>query len=196
MIKNELPFDEAWGVDAEWIPKSGERPNVLCVAGRELWSGRSFALWFDELGPTPPYPIGRNALLVSFVFNAEGTCHLARNWALPVHVLDLNAEFRNITNGRLVPAGKGLLGALTYFGLDCIDAKQKDEMRKRIMQGPPFTPEEKQKILKYCLGDASDNLRVLEKILPHINLKQALYRGESVSCLARSEHWGVLTLPP
>jgi len=193
VTRNELLllFDEVWGVDAEWLPKPGERPNVLCVAGRELRSGRSFALWFDELGPAPPYPIGKRALLVSFVFNAEGTCHLARHWPLPAHVIDLSAEFRNITNGRLVPAGKGLLGALAYFGLDSIGAKQKDEMRKRIMRGPPFTLEEKRNILKYCLGDASDDLRVLEEILPHIDLKQALYRGEFVSCLARAEHFGV-----
>jgi hypothetical protein len=33
---------------------------------------------------------------------------------LPANILDLSAEFRCITNGRTVPAGKGLLGALAY----------------------------------------------------------------------------------
>jgi len=28
-----------WGVDAEFISRPGERPDVLCVCGYEAWSG-------------------------------------------------------------------------------------------------------------------------------------------------------------
>jgi DNA polymerase I len=136
-------------------------------------------------------PSFANALVLTFVGNAECTCLLAKGQPLPTHILDLSAEFRNITNGRLAPEGKGLLGALAYYGLDSIDAKHKDDMRKRIMQGRPFAPEEKPRILKYNLGDASDLLRLLPHMLPHIDLRQALYRGEFVGCLARMEHCGV-----
>jgi len=189
VTKDDLPFDELWAVDAEFIPSPGERPDVLCMAGRELWSGRSFALWEDQLKQLPSF--GTNALFLTFVANAECACLLSIGRPLPAHTLDLSAEFRNISNGRLVPEGRGLLGALAYYGLDSIDAKHKDDMRKRIMQGRPFAPEEKPKILKYCLGDASDLLRLLPQMLPNIDLKQALYRGEFVGCLARMEHCGV-----
>jgi len=121
----------------------------------------------------------------SFVFNAGGGCYLAKDWPLPAHILDLSAEFRNITNGRLVPEGKGLLGALAYYGLDSIGTKHKEEMRKRIMQGRPFTPEEEKKIGLYCLGDARDVVRLLPKMLPHINLRQALYREFEAGALSR-----------
>jgi DNA polymerase I len=188
VTKNDLPFDEVWGFDCEFIAKPGERPDVICAAGRELWSGRSFALWEDQLDQLPSFA---NALVLTFVGNAECTCLLAKGQPLPTHILDLSAEFRNITNGRLAPEGKGLLGALAYYGLDSIDAKHKDDMRKRIMQGRPFAPEEKPRILKYNLGDASDLLRLLPHMLPHIDLRQALYRGEFVGCLARMEHCGV-----
>lgn len=178
-----------WGFDCEFIAKPGERPDVLCAAGCELWSGRSFALWEDQLDQLPSF--GANALVLNFVANAECACLLSRGRPLPAHILDLSVEFRNITNGRLVPEGKGLLGALAYYGLDSIDAKLKDDMRKRIMRGRPFMPEEKLGILKYNLGDASDLLRLLPPMLPHIDLRQALYRGEFVGCLARMEHLGV-----
>ena len=74
------------------------------------------------------------------------------------HVLDLSPAFRNLTNGRSTPEGKGLIGLLRYYGLDAIDAKRKDAMRQRIMQGWPFTPEEREQILKYCMSDV-DSLR-------------------------------------
>jgi hypothetical protein len=177
-----------WGVDAEWIPKPGERPDVLCMTGRELWSGRSFALWCDELDQLPLF--GANTLFLTFVANAECTCLLSINRPLPAQVLDLSTEFRNITNGRLVPQGKGLLGALAYYGLISNNPKYKDAIRKRIMRGHPFTSEERAQILDYCFGDASDLLRLLPKMLPYIDLKEALYRGEFVACLARMEHLG------
>ena len=48
---------------------------------------------------------------------------------------------------------KGLVGALRYYGLDSIGTKQKDAMQKRVMQGWPFTLEERQQILAYCGTD-------------------------------------------
>ena len=89
-------------------------------------------------------------LFINFVANAECACHLALGWPLPANVLDLSPAFRNLTNGRSTPEGKGLLGALRYFGLDAIGTKQKDAMQKRIMQGWPFTPAEREQILTYC----------------------------------------------
>src|SRR5262249_20384221 len=69
VTRNDLPFDEVWGFDCEFITKPGERPDVLSTAGCELWSGRSFALWEDELESLPSF--GATALVLSFVANAE-----------------------------------------------------------------------------------------------------------------------------
>ena len=84
-------------------------------------------------------------LFVCFVANAECACHLALGWPLPANVLDLSPVFRCVVNGRIVPQGKGLLGALAYYGLNSIGAKHKDAMRERILQGPPFSPEERER---------------------------------------------------
>jgi DNA polymerase I len=140
----DLPFEEIWLHDFEFVSRPGERPDVVCLAARELRSGRTLRLWRDELGEQPPYRTDDGALFVNFVANAECACHLALGWPLPVNVLDLSPAFRNQTNGRYTPEGKGLLGALRYFGLDTISTKHKEAMQKRVMAGWPFTPEERE----------------------------------------------------
>ena len=142
-------FEQIVFVDFEFIAKPGERPDVVCVAWHEYPTGQTHRLWRSELGPLPPYRVDERVLYVCFVANAELGCHLALGWPLPANVLDLNTEFRCIVNGRTVPAGKGLLGAMAYYGLDSISSKHKDAMRDRIMQGWPFTVEEREKILRY-----------------------------------------------
>jgi DNA polymerase-1 len=105
----------------------------------------------------------------------------------------LNPAFRNLTNGRYTPAGKGLLGALRYYGLDTIATTQKDAMQKRVMAGWPFTAEEQERILDYCASDVDALRRLLPKILsdPDFDLGVALYHGEFATASALMEHRGV-----
>jgi DNA polymerase family A len=187
----DLPFEEIWLHDFEFVAQPGEHPDVVCLVARELRSGQTLRLWRDELGEHPPYRTDRGALFVSFVANAECACHLALGWPLPARVLDLNPAFRNLTNGRHTPEGKGLLGALRYYGLNAIGAKQKDAMRKRVMQGWPFTPEERRQILLYCESDVGALRRLLPHILPEIDLGIALHHGEFAAASTLMEHHGV-----
>ena len=193
MIPSELPFEEIWLHDFEFIPRPGERPDVVCLVAHELRSGRTLRLWLDELGAIPPYRTDRGVLFVNFVANAECACHLALGWPLPANVLDLSPAFRNLVNGRSSPEGKGLLGALRYYGLDTIGTKQKDATRERIIKGWPFTSEEQQKILDYCYSDVDALMRLLPKILsnPDFDLGIALYHGEFAAASAMMEHRGV-----
>ena len=192
MTPNELPFDEIWLHDFEFVSQPGEHPDVVCLVARELRSGRTLRLLRDELGKQPPYRTGRKVLFVSFVANAECACHLALGWPLPARVLDLSPEFRNLTNGRSTPEGKGLLGALRYYGFSNTNQKYKDAMHDRIMRGWPFTPEELKEILDYCTGDVDDLQRLLERMLPEIDsIGVALYHGEFAAVSALMEHHGV-----
>ena len=191
MTKIDLPFGEIWLRDFEFIPRPGERPDVVCLVAHELRSGRTLRLWRDELGEQPPYPIDNNTLFVSFVANAECVCHLALGWPLPKHELDLSPAFRNLVNGRPTPEGKGLIGALRYFHLDAISTKHKDAMRERIVQGWPFTDEERRQILLYCEGDVDSLRKLMLRMLPEINLNLALHYGEFAAVSALMEHHGV-----
>ena len=150
--------------DFEFMPGPENARMLSAWPAHELRSGQLRCLWRDELGERPPYRTDRGVLFVCFVANAECACHLALGWPLPANILDLSPAFRNLTNGRSTPEGKGLLGALRYFGLDAIGAKQKDAMQKRIMQGWPFTPEEREQILNYCDSDVD----ALKRLLPHM----------------------------
>jgi DNA polymerase-1 len=191
VIPTDLPFEEIWLWDFEFVSLPGERPDVVCLAAHELRSGQTLRLWRDELGEQPPFRTDNGVLFVSFVANAECACHLALGWPVPARVLDLNPAFRNLTNGRSMPEGKGLIGALRYYRLDAIGSKQKDAMQKRVMKGWPFTPEEREQILQYCYGDVDALVRLLPKILSEIDLDVALYHGEFAAVSALMEYHGV-----
>jgi DNA polymerase I len=184
-------FREIWAVDFEFIAGPGERPDPVCLCARELRSGREIRLWRDEFGPVPPYPIDAGSLFVAFYASAELGCHLAGGWPMPARVLDLFTEFRCGTNGLTTPAGNGLIGALTAFGLDAIGAVEKDEMRALVMGGEPWSKEERAAVLDYCMSDVDALARLLPAMLPRIDLPRALLRGRYMAAAARMEHNGV-----
>jgi hypothetical protein len=194
VTQNSLPYAHVILEDFEFISKPGERPDVVCGAFFDLSTGQTVLRWRDELDANGlPYdPQRADTLVVSFVFNAEGACHLALGQPLPKNVLDLSVEFKCQVNGKGIPRkNQGLIGALQYFGLNTITQKRKDAIRDRIMQGRPFTPEFLKEMGDYCIGDAVEQAPLLLKLLPNIDLPLALHRGEAVAALARSEHDGV-----
>jgi DNA polymerase-1 len=158
----------------------------------DLSTRQTTRLWRDQLSDRLPYDGGGDTLVVSFVFNAEGTCHLALGQPIPKNILDLSAEFKCQVNGKGIPRkNQGLIGALQYFGLSSIAPKRKDAMRDRIIRGWPFTAEEREQILAYCAEDVEALRKLLYALLPKIDLPIALHRGEAVAALARSEHVGI-----
>jgi hypothetical protein len=197
-------FRQLWAVDFEFMAPAGERPIPVCVVARELRTGRLLRTWLADGAPVvPPYPTGPDALFVAYYASAELGCHLALGWPMPARVLDLFAEFRCITSGRPTPCGNGLLGALAYFGLDALDAAEKESMRQLAMRGGPFTAEERRSLLDYCQTDVDALARLLPAMLPRIVLPsldaeghrkalgQALLRGRYMAAAARMEHNGV-----
>jgi hypothetical protein len=178
----------AWA-DAEFIAKPGERPHVVCLAYK-IDNEPTRALWENELGSSPPYPIGDDSVFVCFT-QAELTCHLAKGWPLPAHVIDLNCELRWMSNGLKLPSGHGLLGFCRWVGLDMGDAAAKDAIRDRIMRGPPFSPEEIAMILRYCASDVDVTAELCARVLPYLNIEHALYRGEFSKVSALMEHRGI-----
>ncbi len=120
-------------VDFEFVAQPGEQPQPVCLVAKLLREGRTIRLWRDQLGPSPPYPIGADTLVVAFYASAELGCHRSLGWPMPARVLDLYVEFRDRTNGLATPSGSGLLGALVYFGLDAMGVTEKEDMRALVM---------------------------------------------------------------
>ena len=184
-------FREIVLVDFEFGSGHGERPQPVCLVAWELRSGRKLRLWRDQFGQAPPYATDANTLFVAYYAPAELSCHLALGWPTPVRILDLFAEFRCATNGLETPNGRGLIGALTYFGLDTIGVVEKKAMVDLILRGGPWDSAEQQAILDYCESDVAALGRLLPVMLPRIDLPRALLRGRYMSAAAAMEWNGV-----
>jgi hypothetical protein len=171
--------------------RSGERPRPVCMAAKDLRTGETWKLWRDEFGHLPPFPIGPDALFVAFYASAELGCFRALGWPKPANILDLFTEFRDRTNGLQTPAGVGLVGALTYFGLDGIGSQEKDELRALVLRGGPWSAQERTAIVDYCATDIVALERLLPAMLPRIDLPRALLRGRYMAAAAAMEFNGV-----
>jgi hypothetical protein len=130
-------------------------------------------------------------LFVAYYASAEMGCHLALGWPLPENVLDLYAEFRNLTNGLPLPYGRSLLGALVYLGLSSISASEKDEMRELAIRGGPYTVKERESLLDYCETDVEALCKLLHKMIPVIDIQRALVRGRYMKAAAQIESNGI-----
>jgi DNA polymerase I len=156
-------FKEIWMADFEFSAASGEKPIPTCLVAKEFRTSRLIRLWQDQLQgmSEPPYPSKGDNLFVAFYASAEMGCHLALSWPVPKYVLDLFTEFRVHTNGKPVPCGNTLLGAMAYFGLDAVSVAEKDSMRQLVLRGGPWTEDEKTALLNYCESD----VLAVEKLL-------------------------------
>ncbi len=192
-----LPFRHLVAVDFEFefgghasfeeASRSGERPRPVCMVAKELRSGRTWRIWRDEFESHPPFPIGPDALFIAYYASAELGCFHALGWPRPTNILDLFVEFRTRTNGLTTPAGSGLVGALTYFGLDTIGAQEKDELRKQILAGGPWSVNDRKETIDYCESDVAALERLLPKMLSRIDLPRALLRGRFMAAAAAME---------
>jgi len=162
------------------------------MVAREYYSGQLQRLWLDVVDKSVcPLPMGENSLYVAYYASAEMGCHLALDWTLPDHLLDLFCEFRCLTNGVALPAGKGLIGALSACGLEHIPMVEKKEMRELAMRGGPYSPEEQVALLDYCQTDVDALVALLPEMVPKISIDHALIRGRYMQAVSRMESVGV-----
>jgi hypothetical protein len=161
---------------------------------RELRIDRLVRAWLDELRTADsPLLIDADSLFVSYYASAELGCYLALGWPMPVNVLDLCAEFKCNTSGSVVPCGRSLLGALTFYGLGGIEAVEKESMRALAMRGGEYTDAERAALLDYCQTDVDALGKLLPVMLPKIDLPRALLRGRYMAAAARIEWTGTPT---
>ena len=135
MIFESNRFREIWAVDFEFYGDQNDRPTPVCLVGCELKTGRKVRMWQDQFEAAPPYSIDDDSLFIAYYASAEMGCHLALSWPFPANLIDLYAEFRNYTNGLPLPAGRGQIGALIYFGLPNIGALKKETTRDLVLTG-------------------------------------------------------------
>jgi hypothetical protein len=144
-------------MDSEYYPgfgtrnggRDGDPSTPLCLGALEMRSGRYVEQWQGGFGLSPPYRTDPGSLFVSYMTSADFGFHIALGWPQPACSFDPYVEFRHHTNDGTVKSGdreKGfysLAGALCFFGEDGIDTARKDDMRDRIVEGPPFSADER-----------------------------------------------------
>ena len=186
-------FSEIWFVDFEFGAFPGERPQPICLVAHELRSKKRLVFWQDDLQRLvrPPYGCDGRCLVVAYYASAEIGCYLSLGWPLPMHVLDLYVEFRNLTNGRPLLCGAGLLGALAFFGLSSVEAREKEEMRALALRGGPWTAPERVALLRYCETDVQAVTALFLEMAPTLDLPRALLRGRYMKAAARMEATGI-----
>ncbi|MEI8213634.1 MAG: DNA polymerase [Planctomycetota bacterium] len=185
-------FRMVWVVDFEFRALPGERPQAVCLVARELHSNTLVRQWLTEDIPDePPFDVGPDSLFIAYFASAELGCCLALGWPMPSRVLDLYVEFKGLTNGTVGPGGLGLLGALTHFGLDCMESVEKQSMRELAMREGPHNSEERIALLDYCQSDVDALPRLLDKMIAGIDLPRALLRGRYMRAVAAMEHRGI-----
>jgi DNA polymerase-1 len=185
-------FRSVWVVDFEFDAPPGSNPTVVCMVAFDAVTGTTIRLWQDELYKlsAPPYPVDDSSVVVGYYISAEVGCHLALGWPVPANLFDAFTEFRNHTNGLKLTSGSGLLGALVHFGIDAMDAATKEAMRALAAKGS-WTTEEKTALLAYCEADVTSTVRLLERLLPHVECERALLRGKYMGVAAQIERIGI-----
>jgi hypothetical protein len=186
-------FREIWAVDFEFHGKPGNRPKPVCLVAWELNSGRKLKVWQTELNQmkNAPYSTDNDSLFIAYYASAEISCHLALNWMIPVNIIDLYAEFRNLTNGKRLPTGSGLVGALNWYGYKGLDALKKETMRDLIITGGPWCPEDQTEILDYCESDVRALTLLFSEMVSKLDFSRALIRGQFMAAAAKIEHHGI-----
>ncbi len=191
---------QIWFIDFEFIVSGGNRPEPVCLVAYEYWSQNLIRLWKDELinSKTSPYAIDESSIIVAYYASAEMSCHLELGWKLPVHLVDLYVEFRNIVNGTELPfnpalrrkVGYSLIDALSFFRLDSISYYDKEYMRDLILGGE-WSEDEQKQIIDYCESDVNALFKLWPKMMKKVEIVYALLRGSYVKAVAIIERNGI-----
>lgn len=158
--------------------RAGDAPVPVCMAAEELRSGSRSLVWLagDARSKVPPFLSGDGVLLVAYGAQIPIACFMAMDWALPAGILDLQAEFRVVTNGYRLPSGDGLLGALSFSGLDIFPLASSESAANCLAAGAPYSVKSRMKIMNACAAEL-DGLRSLLDALPGCCDGRALLRG-------------------
>jgi DNA polymerase I len=178
-------------IDFEFRQQDGDVPEPVCMVTKNLNTGDVIEIFFDKSGgaSSPPFP--KDWTMVSYLASAELSCFLSLAWPLPTYIVDLYAECRNLLNGNRLASGFSLLSMMSYFGEGILDVAEKSSMRELAQRGGPYTEEEKQALLDYCLRDVLAVEKLFQHVQPHLQLDLAFFRGHYMKSVARIERQGI-----
>jgi DNA polymerase-1 len=167
--------------------------EVVCVVAHDLTADRVYRVWLEgEYPSSPPFPCGPDTILVAHaVAPAEARCWQTLGWPLPGGWIDTFVEERVRAAGEKPEDGFGLLACCLRHGLPCISSDEKKGMQESILRGGPYGPQQQLDILDYCESDVRETVALFRKLLPNMNVPQAIVRGDSMAVFAASGDRGL-----
>jgi len=143
---------------------AGDLPAVLCmvahVLDEHLQHLHTVKVWRGEFGPTPPFDIGDDTLVVGYSLWAELTCFMTLGWKFPEHVFDLHTAYLAASNilspyepdeVRKRPP-KRLADACRAYGIEGWEKIDKGAIAKDIGEGH-WRKYGREAVLDYCQED-------------------------------------------
>jgi len=192
-----LPYARIIALDFEFCGAEGDNPQVVCLVAKDLLSGETHRFWREDLlrMSHPPFDTGTDTLVLAYFASAEMQSFQTLGWQRPECLVDLYAEFRRLTNGKGLAHGRGLVGALLHFGLDSFVPPEKDDMRRLILSGGPWSSDQQAAILDYCQADVDALKPLFAAMLARDpwtfeQLGRALIRGRYMSAVGAMQYYG------
>ncbi len=152
-----------------------------------LRTGETKKIWFGA--DHEEIKLTADDLLVTYYAPAEIAC-LNVLGIRCTNILDMYVEFKNFTNGFALQS-HGQLDALKYFGLAGISYDEKECFRQIAIRGGPFTADEREGLVKYCLSDVLGLEKLFFKMIENLSLAHALFRGRYMLVVAEMEARGI-----
>jgi len=192
----ELPaslgrFAQIWCMDFEFHCLEGSNPLPHCVVCYEARSGETVRLLRDEFSATPPYGAGADSLVLMYSGASDLRCCLAVGWALPESYIDLATETKLRFNTPDVERGlPSLISSLDRFEIPHIALEDKHREQKRYNK-LELSADDRRDILPYCETDVVPLPELFLRLLPDMDIDEALERGRYVVETARIEYRGI-----
>ena len=180
--------------DFEFHQPDGSLPQPICGCYEEVGSGEVYDIWLADTPQgraSPPIEFTDDDLLVAYYSTAELSCYLQLGWQVPPNIVDLYYEFRNLTNGLPLTAGRGLLGACHYYGVECWAPSLKTAHQNLAIRGGPYSDSERSALIDYCRSDVSATCELFRRMCDTINIGPAVHRGRYGKSAAAMERHGV-----
>lgn len=174
-------------LDFEYRGGETDRPEPVCLVAMELGSGREYRVWLEGEEPSgPPFPLREDTVLVAHAISpAECRCWRARGWPEPAGWLDTRTECLVLARGaEKPPDGYSLLGCCRRLGIPAMSEDEKKVNRDLVQRGN-YSDGERDAILEYCAADVRETTELFRRILPALNLPQALWRGRYLAEASR-----------
>ena len=199
MLKTWKDFTAIYVVDYEFYGSNGDTQIPICYASKNLYTNETVSHWIDGTETKPSYSTDDKTLFIAYAASAEIGCHIPLGFDIPLYILDLYSEFRCINNGKPTKTHPNLkklkkynlLSVCFHYGIPTVDVNYKELMRNRILEGPPFTHQERKKILQYCEKDVEMETNLFIRLKNEIELPYALLRGRYTASNAKMEFNGI-----